>query len=282
MVPLISLSPFPTLLPTPIVCVWGYRWLLFRIMIGAGLIKIRGDQCWRDLTCMNFFYQTQPVPNPLSPFLHSFPSTFHSFETMSNHFIELFVPWMLFMPRICRMACGLLQIFFQIILISAGNLSFLNWLTIAPALMYFDDLFWGQLFTTSSINKALSAEKSFQSASNMQFGKSTWFFKFQIYLRRILALILFVVLANLSIPVINNLLHPNQAMNTSYDAFRIVNTYGAFGSVTKTRTEVILEGSSDDILDANAKWYEFEFKCKPGIIDLTFYLSLIYWRKIMS
>lgn len=276
MVPLISLSQFPKLVPTPIVCVWGYRWLLFRIMIGAGLIKIRGDQCWRDLTCMNYFYQTQPVPNPLSPFFHAFPSTFHSFETMSNHFIELFVPWMLFMPRIFRISCGLFQIIFQVILISAGNLSFLNWLTIAPALMYFDDLFLGHLFTTSSIRKALLAEKSFQSTANSQFGKSTWFLKCQIYLRRILALILFIVIANLSIPVINNLLSPNQAMNTNFDAFRIVNTYGAFGSVTKTRMEVILEGSSDDFVDDHTNWYEFEFKCKPGIILSKSCLYYIY------
>ena len=52
------------------VCVWGFRWLIFRIMLGAGLIKIRGDECWRDLTCMNYFYQTQPVPNPIAYYAH--------------------------------------------------------------------------------------------------------------------------------------------------------------------------------------------------------------------
>ena len=40
-----------------VVVAWGYRWLLFRIMRGAGLIKIRGDACWRDLTCMDYHYQ---------------------------------------------------------------------------------------------------------------------------------------------------------------------------------------------------------------------------------
>ena len=28
---------------------WIYRWTLFRLMFGAGLIKLRGDACWRDL-----------------------------------------------------------------------------------------------------------------------------------------------------------------------------------------------------------------------------------------
>jgi hypothetical protein len=69
---------YPKNLPTPIVCVWGYRWLLFRIMIGAGLIKIRGDSCWRDLTCMNYHYLTQPVPNPISHLFHSAPGIYLS------------------------------------------------------------------------------------------------------------------------------------------------------------------------------------------------------------
>ena len=38
---------------------WGSAWLLFRIMLGAGLIKVRGDACWRDLTCMQYHYETQ-------------------------------------------------------------------------------------------------------------------------------------------------------------------------------------------------------------------------------
>ena len=45
---------------------------------------------------------------------------------------------------------------------------------------------------------------------------------------------------------------------------RIVNTYGAFGSVTKNRTEVILEGTWDDPRDPSAVWMEYDFNCKPG------------------
>jgi len=28
--------------------------------LGAGLIKLRGDPCWRDLTCMDYHHETQP------------------------------------------------------------------------------------------------------------------------------------------------------------------------------------------------------------------------------
>ena len=38
-----------------------------------------------------------------------------------------------------------------------------------------------------------------------------------------------IVIGYLSLPVVINLLSSRQAMNTSFDPFRIVNTYGAFG-----------------------------------------------------
>lgn len=51
--------------------------------------------------------------------------------------------------------------------------------------------------------------------------------------RRVFELMLGFVLAYLSIPVVQNLLSSRQAMNTSFDSFRIVNTYGAFGRYFK-------------------------------------------------
>jgi hypothetical protein len=41
----------------PEVVVWLFRWLLFRNLFGAGLIKIRGDDCWRELTCLEYHYK---------------------------------------------------------------------------------------------------------------------------------------------------------------------------------------------------------------------------------
>ncbi len=50
----------------PVLVVWLFRWLVFRLELGAGLIKMRGDRCWRDLTCLYYHHETQPMPNPLS------------------------------------------------------------------------------------------------------------------------------------------------------------------------------------------------------------------------
>ena len=48
LVPLLNPKPFASRPPKIIIALsW---WLIFRIMLGAGLIKIRGDDCWSDLT----------------------------------------------------------------------------------------------------------------------------------------------------------------------------------------------------------------------------------------
>src|SRR5207237_64123 len=49
--PLLDPRPFPRR-PPPTIVVWLFRWLIFRIMLGAGLLKLRGDRCWRELTCV--------------------------------------------------------------------------------------------------------------------------------------------------------------------------------------------------------------------------------------
>eukprot|EP00903_Cladosiphon_okamuranus_P019438 g17873.t1 len=147
LVPWLSLSRLPKGSPPSLVCVWGYRWLLFRIMLGAGLIKMRGDQCWRDLTCMDYHYQTQPNPNPLSLYLHLLPSAgWHKMEVVVNHVVELVLPWCLLLTRRPRCFAGWVQILFQVALVASGNLSFLNWLTAVPAVFSFDDLHLAGLF----------------------------------------------------------------------------------------------------------------------------------------
>ncbi len=78
----------------------------------------------------------------------------------------------------------------------------------------------------------------------------------------------FAVVAYLSIPVVSNLLSSKQMMNTSFEPFRLVNTYGAFGSITKNRNEVIFKGtSSTDLNDPKIEWKEYEFFCKPGNVN---------------
>ena len=73
-----------------------------------------------------------------------------------------------------------------------------------------------------------------------------------------------ILVAFLSIQPIRNMLSPAQVMNTVYNRFHLVGTYGAFGSITRPRYEVIVEGTDEPVLTAATKWREYEFKGKPG------------------
>ncbi|MDQ1526234.1 MAG: hypothetical protein QOG18_847, partial [Microbacteriaceae bacterium] len=61
----------------PLVVILIIRWIVFRLEFGAGLIKIRGDESWRNLTALYYHHETQPMPNPLSRWAHLAPKWFH-------------------------------------------------------------------------------------------------------------------------------------------------------------------------------------------------------------
>ena len=117
-----------------IVLIWIYRWMLFRLMFGAGLIKLRGDPCWRDLTCLDYYFETQPMPNALSWYFHWLPrSVCTRGGVVFNHFVELIVPFGYFAAAADRRASPGSHDCVSVLLIVSGNLSWLNWLTIVLA-----------------------------------------------------------------------------------------------------------------------------------------------------
>ncbi|KAJ8362820.1 hypothetical protein SKAU_G00116510 [Synaphobranchus kaupii] len=209
--PLWSLEQVPLRCPPSRISVWLFRWLIVRIMLGAGLIKIRGDRCWRDLTCMDYHYETQPVPNPISYYLHRSPWWFHRFETLSNHFIELIAPFFTFLGRRMCMANGVLQVLFQVTLIVSGNLSFLNWLTIVPSVACFDDAALGFLFGSSEggAKQAVSRIQSEEAAGRKPAPTRG------MLARRALNVSLAVLIGYLSVPVVMNLISSKQPLAVS-------------------------------------------------------------------
>lgn len=50
---------------------FGYRWLLARLYIGAGSVKLLScDASWRDLTAVHWHFQSQPLPNSIGTFAY--------------------------------------------------------------------------------------------------------------------------------------------------------------------------------------------------------------------
>ncbi|HYM10599.1 MAG TPA: lipase maturation factor family protein [Bryobacterales bacterium] len=221
--------------------IWLNRWVLFRVMFGAGLIKLRGDPCWRNLTCLQYHYETQPMPNPLSWYFHWAPAWTHTGGVLFNHFVEVVVPFGYFLPQPVSTAAGLLTIVFQILLMLSGNLSFLNLLTLVLALSMLD----GRLLA-----KAMRISRPPMRPE----GRA----------HRIVTVGLAMVVGILSIEPVLNLISPRQLMNYNYNPLHLVNTYGAFGGVTRTRYEVVVEGTADAAPGPGSEWRAYEFKGKPG------------------
>jgi lipase maturation factor len=220
--------------------VWMYRWLLFRIMFGAGLIKIRGDACWRDLTCLNYYFETQPMPNALSWYFHWLPEGVHKAGVAINHFVELIVPFGYFAPQPISGIAALLTVGFQGMLIVSGNLSWLNWLTLVLCIPALDDRFLSWLpLSPPALHEA-------------------------DIVHRVAIYVLAAVVAVLSVAPTLNMLSASQVMNTSFEPFHLVNTYGAFGTITRTRYEIVIEGTDEPSVTPSTAWREYEFKGKPG------------------
>lgn len=231
----------PADLEPPVIVIWLLRWVLFRVMLGAGLIKLRGDSCWRDFKALFYHYETQPLPGPLSWYFHRFPPFVHKATVLFTHFVELVVPFGLFWPQILRQWSGLVTALFQVMLIFSGNLSWLNYITLVLCIPCFDNSWLSFLPITLP-----------SSVTPLSWPHWT------------VLVLLALGIAYLSIRPLRNLFSRLQIMNTSYDPFHLVNTYGAFGSVTKVRHEIIFEGTDEPVITPATKWQTYEFRGKPG------------------
>jgi hypothetical protein len=218
------------------------RWLLFRLEFGAGLIKMRGDRCWRDLTCLYYHHETQPMPGPLSWYFHHLPKPLHRIEVLANHLTQLVIPIGLFLPQPVAGIAAVMMIVTQLWLIASGNFAWLNWLTIVLALSVLADDWLAPLLPGTALHASVGTPTAFAAA--------------------VYALTAVVIV--LSYWPVANLLSRRQRMNTSFNRWHLVNAYGAFGSITKVRYELVIEGTSADQVGSDTVWEEYEFKGKPG------------------
>lgn len=227
---------------TPILIIFLMRWLVFRLEFGAGLIKLRGDSCWRELTCMDYHHETQPMPNPLSWFFHHLPLWAHRMEVAGNFFVQLVVPWGLFFPQPIAGITGILIIATQGWLMLSGNYSWLNFITIILAF---------SAFSNAQLHRVLPFLQAPQNL--LRHTMHEWS-----------VLLLSAAVVVMSYWPVRNLFSRRQMMNASFNPYHLVNTYGAFGSVTKERYEIILQGTADDGPPETAEWKDYEFKGKPS------------------
>jgi hypothetical protein len=230
--------------PPPVTVLFLFRWLLFRLEFGAGMIKIRGDSVWRDLTALYYHHETQPMPNPASWWFHHLPKPLHRLEVLGNHITQLVVPFLLFAPQPVSTVAALIVVVTQGWLVLSGNFAWLNVLTMLLAFSALDDravqvLLPGVSFAPGAVGKSPLA----------------WI---------IPVLAVTALMVYLSYWPLRNLVSRRQLMNAGFNRWHLANAYGAFGSITRRRYEVVLEGTREEVPAPDTQWLEYEFKGKPG------------------
>ena len=216
----------------PLLIVWMYRWLLFRLMFGSGLVKLTsGDPTWRGLTALQYHYETQPLPTPLAWYMHQLPAGIQKACTAFTLFIEIIVPFLFLGPKRARLAGAAITATLQGLILLTGNYTFFNWLTLALCL-------W--LVIEPEPSKPRELPHRAVSAA--------------------LAGMIAMASALLFLELFGGPMPPGGGMMLHALApLRLVNSYGLFAVMTTTRNEILVEGSPD-----GENWRGYEFRYKPG------------------
>jgi hypothetical protein len=223
-------------------------------MFASGCVKLlSGDPAWRNLTALQFHYETQPLPTWIGWYIHQLPSGIQKTSTGLMFCIELFLPFLIFAPRRPRQLACVSFVMLQVLIFLTGNYCFFNLLTVALCLLLLDDTAL-KSFVPNRWRLLLSARFKVQgSASSVR-----WPPAITVPLACIVitvSIMEFSALFHLQVPWPRPLASVYRAMAP----FRSINNYGLFAVMTMSRPEIIVEGSNDGVV-----WQEYEFKYKPG------------------
>jgi lipase maturation factor 1 len=222
--------------------VWLLLWLLFRLMVGSGAVKLTsGDPTWRNLTALTFHYETQPIPTPLSWYAHHLPVWWHKASTAAVLGTELLVPLLILGRRRSRTIACVLLVGLQTLIALTGNYAFFNLLAASLCVFLLDDRALARFVrappvgATSRLRRGVLIAVAVVTlpASALEFARS-----------------LGVDIAGVP---------PVTAIAAFVSPFRSVNSYGLFAIMTTTRPEIIIEGSDD-----GARWTRYAFTYKAG------------------
>ena len=241
-----GLAPAATALPVSGSALFLLKLLLFKLMLMSGVVKLTsGDDCWWNLTALDYHYWSQPLPTVFGWWADKSPEWFKHFSVAFCLVVEIIVPFFIWAPRRPRLTAAGLLIFLQLAIAITGNYCFFNLLTIALCLLLIDD----------------AAAASLRDAHTSRTAK-----RLQDRLCGYAAIAVIVLTLPINAWLIFNAFKPDAdwprvlvAIYGRLEPLRIVNGYGLFRVMTKDRDEIVIEGSADGI-----DWLPYEFKWKPG------------------
>ena len=227
--------------------VWLLLWLLFRLMLGSGAVKLAsGDPTWRALTALTVHFWTQPIPTPLAWYANQLPAGWLKVSTAAVLAIELIAPFLMLGPRRMRALVFGLFVGFQLLIALTGNYAFFNMLTAGLCVFLLDDAALARI--TAPAARTTVPRDRLGAARRLVI--------------RIVALVtvpisLFVFLGSLGIALPGwTIVAPVAGV---VEPFRSVNTYGLFAVMTTTRPQIVVEGSDDGTV-----WQAYGFKDQPS------------------
>ena len=243
------------LTPRSRVVIWLFRWLLFRLRFMSGLAKLAsGDPTWSlsSLTALGTYFEVQPLPNPVAWYVHQWPDWLLKAGTGGTLFVELVVPFMMFLPRRWRFTAAWLTILWQVLIIATSNHNWINFLTIILCLFLFDDR-----ALRRAVPAFLHRRLGWQAAER----------KVDLLIPAatgVLAAAIFVI-GTLKIYELGTGHRFEGITGTTlrYTAvFGVVNKYHVFPTMTTKRIELEILGSHD-----GQHWRPYVFKHKPDRLD---------------
>ena len=230
-----------------------YEWLLFRLRFESGFFKLAsGDPSWRDLTALNYYFETQPLPHVGSWYAHQLPHWLLKTGTGFTLFAELVVPFFIFLPRPLRLFAAAVTILAQLLIIATSNHNFINLLTILLCLFVLDDQAIARLLPAAVRGRIGSQTPARGAGAAMK------------ALEGAAAALILAVSAGLMFASQSRrpLPHALAVLNEVAPSFGIGNLFHLFPTMQTERQELRIFGSYD-----GRTWQPYEFRYKPGALD---------------
>jgi hypothetical protein len=219
--------------------VWMLLWLLFRLMVGSGAVKLSsGDPTWANLTALTFHFETQPLPTPAAWYIHHAPAGLLKALTAGVIGVELFAPFLIFGTRRLRLIGFGLLAGLQAVIALTGNYAWFNLLSAALCVFMLDDAIL---------------------RCSPQTGRHPVWALAAVAVAAALTLPVSIVAFAWSFGVRPAPPPPLTTLTRIVAPFHIANRYGLFAVMTTRRDEIVVEGSEDGVV-----WRPYEFKYKPG------------------
>lgn len=228
--------------------------LLFKLMLMSGVVKLTsGDDSWWNLTALDYHYWTQPLPTTIGWLAAQTSQWLKQACTFAVLFVEVVVPFFIWAPHRLRFLAFVLLVATQIMIGLTGNYCFFNLLTVALCFLLLDDV---QIESSGSA-PMLSERRNSATVRDRR------------YRGHPVAVALLIITFPLNAMLIYSGFKPAatwprpiMGLYVYLEPFHIINGYGLFRVMTKSRPEIVIEGSADGM-----NWKPYEFKWKPGALD---------------